>query len=375
MRRALLLVLAAMLLLSGCSMLETEYLSISDYSESYGETESEELYGAISSYSGLRSTINRMVQRHEDSGKLSFRDYVGDINNDIALAVQEIVSDTALGAYAVDYVAYDLNRIVSYYEAEIFINYKRSQEETESIITLSSESQLYKHLCSALAKLQPALTVRMTSVGLDDAQIRESCREIFLGEPLTAIMEPSVGVDIYPKNGFDRIIEISFDYSEDAQTLREMKSRLFERILELSSSANGISKLEIASALAQALADNCSPAEEGADAVCSTAYGAAVNGSADSRGMALGFMAMCVAKNIDCIVVEGQLDKEPHYWNIVTYAGMSRHIDLTSIGGDSPVIGLSDLEIPERYWWDTDKYPVCEDIRPAYSETEDGERA
>ena len=64
---------------------------------------------------------------------------------------------TALGAYAVDYISYDLDRIVAYYEAEVYVYYKRTAEELESIVSVDTGDGLYDAICSALSEMDTSL--------------------------------------------------------------------------------------------------------------------------------------------------------------------------------------------------------------------------
>lgn len=347
------LLAAALLLQSGCSMLSTEYYSVREYSEE-ATADTEELSGSISNYNALRRAITLMVQRHEESGKLTFSGYDGTVSDDIAVACWEVKSDSALGAYAVDYMSYDISLIVSYYEAEIFINYRRTAEQVASIQTVGGVSQLREAIHAAVRELSPTLTVKMNTAGLTTAEIQQMTSEIYYDNPLMTIIEPTVTASVYPESGLERIFELSFDYGRESEQLREMKEKLMTCVGGLSFPVFGTDKEELVLGLAEALRQNCRMLDHSRTTIDSTAYGAAVNGAADSEGAALAFMCLCMAKNIDCVVVEGRLDKEPHFWNIVTIGNVSRHIDVSQ-----EAMLFSDADILERYWWDTDDYPAC----------------
>ncbi len=357
---ALLLALAAILPQCGCSMLATEYYSVREYTEDM-TSEVEELSGSISNYSSLRRAISSMVQRHEESGKLTFSNYDGTVSDDIAVACWEVKSDTALGAYAVDYMSYDINRIVSYYEAEIFINYRRTQEQVDSIQAIGGVSQLQGAMYDAIRDLVPTLTVKINTAGLTPDEIQQMATDIYFENPLMTLIEPSVSVAVYPESGLEQIFEMSFDYGRDAETIRTMKEELRETVAQLATMVSGWGDIETVVGLAGMLPQHCRVLEQARtdSSIDSTAYGAIVNGTADSEGAAMAFMSLCIAKGIDCVVVEGRLDKEPHFWNIVTIDEVSHHIDISQMTDGAPVRLYSDSEILDRYWWDTDKYPVC----------------
>lgn len=355
------LLAALMLPQCGCSTLKTEYYTTKDYTEDMVASEVEVLSGSISSYNALRRAISLMVQRHEESGKLTFSNYDGTVSDDIAVACWEVKSDTALGAYAVDYMSYDINRIVSYYEAEIFINYRRTAEQVESIQTVGGVSQLQEAMHDAIRDLAPALTVRLNTAGLTQEEIQQMVSTIYRENPLMTLIEPSVAVAAYPESGLEKIFELSFDYGRDPELIRTMKEKLRESVAQLASRASGANSVETVYSIAEALFQSCRMVEQARtdSTIDSTAYGAVVNGTADSEGAAMAFMCLCIAKGIDCTVVEGRLDKETHFWNIVTIDGASRHIDVSQMTAGEPARLYRDSEILDRYWWDTDKYPMC----------------
>ena len=114
---AAILALVMALGLTGCaSIFDKSYFSSSEY-----VSEPRETYASgsveVSSYLELTLAINNLVSEHEDSLTIHFTAYEGDMQEDLAAACREVSTDTALGAYAVDYITYDLDRIVAYYAA------------------------------------------------------------------------------------------------------------------------------------------------------------------------------------------------------------------------------------------------------------------
>lgn len=347
---------AVLLFLFGCSLLPTEYLSVKDYTEDV-QTDSYELTGAIDNYSELKRALMGMVQRHEENGKLTFSNYDGTVSDDIAIACWEVKSETALGAYAVDYMSYEINRIVSYFEAEVFITYRRTQEQVDSIATLSTSYSLDEVLENTIRAFEPQLTVKLNSASLTAETIEQKVSAFFMASPIAVVTEPKLSVSVYPESGIERIFEISINYGHSAEELQQMKQELINAVVLRAAETSQHTMDDAAAQLARALAEDCELLPQGgSDELDSTAYGAVVNKRADSRGMALAYMALCIADGIDCVVVEGRLNKETHYWNIVTINGVSRHIDASA--GDIDL--RSDAEVLDRYWWDTDAYPVCQ---------------
>ena len=92
--------------LSGCaSVFDKVYVSVTTFPES---TTSPASGGAtaVRNYLDLKLAINSLVTAHAESGTLDFSNYnSAAISDDLAAATKEVSTETALGAYAVDYIS------------------------------------------------------------------------------------------------------------------------------------------------------------------------------------------------------------------------------------------------------------------------------
>ncbi len=306
MKRALaaILISAALLApLSGCaSIFDKEYVSVTDFPESTGSPISD---GArsVKNYLDLKLAINSLVSMHEESGTLDFSNYNGsNISDDLAAAAKEVSTETALGDYAVDYISYDLDRSVVYYEAEVYIYYRRTAEEVEAVVSESTVTGLRDAISEALNELQTELVVMVSAAGASEDEV---AGYVALAERVTAQGAP-------------------------------------HRALQA----------------ATVLMKTCLHDEE-AD---SSLWAALHEGRANSEGMAVAYKALCDAVGVECEVVTGRLDRAEHYWNIVTVDGESYHVDvsLAREQGFAGTFFISDAEMWGRYWWDNEDYPQCE---------------
>jgi hypothetical protein len=362
MRKKLLtLIIAAALMASasGCaSVFEKEYFSTTEYTDSEaspaiptdGATE-------VSSYFRLKLEISRLISAHSETGTLEFRNYGGDIYDDIAAACKDVGANTALGAYCVDYISYDVNRIVAYYEAEIYITYKRTAEETSQIITIPTADGLGECVADALDKLQEHLVVMVNAslVNADEAAgfVDAACRE----DPLLCANKPVVKVNVFTGGGLQKLFEFNIDYGADKNALLAERKVLTAAVGRIAADATAESEAYRAFQAASALIAACTlDADAG-----NTAYAAVINGAADSEGMAMAFRAVCAAAGITCLVVDGRLDSEQHYWNMIEADGSWYHVDISramSVGLAQTFL-LGDSLMWGRYWWDTEQYPAC----------------
>lgn len=88
-----------------------------------------------------------------------------------------------------DYISYDLDRLVSYYEAEVFIYYLHTAEELDAIVSTGTVSGLNDAISAALDEMSTGLVVMVNASGAGEAEVaglRDRgvfCRPALLCEP------------------------------------------------------------------------------------------------------------------------------------------------------------------------------------------------
>lgn len=378
-RRSLALVLAAMLLLSGCaSMLETNFLDVQPHAGST-TTEDDPSVPRAETYSALVEGIYSFVSQGSSRGTIHIANYVprdgSDLDQDLAAACDEIQNEDSLGAYSVDYIRYQTSYIVSYYEAELYISYRRTQGQVRGIRGVTGMSAVRDELESALTTFVPERVLRVSYFSRDEAYVRDLIEQLYYDNPLTAMGMPEVEVVIYPRreagesgSNYARIIEVLFHYRTEQDTLRRQSRVAADRLRRVRTELEEFAGEEAAQAALELLQaetvyrprDPTLPPENR-----DTVYAAMVEGEADSEGMALAYALYCRSVGVDCIVVSGTLDGLPHFWNIVTLPdGENRHVDTTvpfhsELAEEEPFL-LHDADMVERgYIWDRTQYPAC----------------
>ena len=375
LRRALLLLLTlALLLISGCGALfdETYYETALYEAPAAQEDPSDAAYDSIANYTALRRAIARMVSEHVESAQLQFTNYDGSIRQDISTACWEVKSSTALGAFAVDYISYDLSRIVSYYQAEVYITYKRTAAQTAALENIGTASALAERLDRALRAGETYLVLEIAAAPATADTVRDYVLDTWYADPLACPVLPEVEAGLYPESGVSRIAEITLNYGLEPQALAQRRQAVDEALAAMTAAVLPDPEEEQApmdtagqiEALCQYLADNCRTDSEAG----STVWDALVNGAADSQGVGMALLAGCQAAGIDCRIVYGRLDGEPHFWNIVTVDGAWYHVDVTAWTGEggNTLFLAGDEQLWGTYWWDTSQYPACPE---SYAET------
>lgn len=354
---ATILALAMALSLAGCaSIFDRSYFSSTAYDPPAGQTHYD---GAteVSTYLQLTLAINNLVSEHGDSLLLHFTNYSGNIEEDMASACREVSTGTALGAYAVDYISYDLDRIVAYYEAEVYVYYKRTAEELESIVSVDTGDGLYDAICSALSEMDTSLVAMVGASDVNEAAVLDYIDEAFFSNPLACVERPDAVVNVYTGSGFQRIVEIHLDYGATAGALSSQRGVIENSVERLLGSATSESAPYRALQCLTALTVECVYSEDAPG----TLWSALMTGQSNSEGMALAYKVLCDAAGIDCVIVEGRLDREEHYWCIITVDGASYHVDpsRTREMGYGSTFLVSDAQMWGSYWWDNEDYPEC----------------
>ncbi|MGM9607129.1 MAG: hypothetical protein ACI3XJ_06450 [Oscillospiraceae bacterium] len=350
MKKAILaLLLALVLTLTGCaSMLERHSISIAPY-EPVASSGSGPSSLRVENYQGLVNAVLYLVTEGEEHGVLNLYNYTAqDVEADLTRACLEVVQEDPLGAYAVDYIKHDYSLIVSYYEANIDITYRRTPEQVASIVSVTGSSAIRRELRKTLTSFSSEAVLRVSYFAEDEDYILDLVRQAYYDAPAAALGMPEVTISLYPATGHQRIVEINLTYPESPETLLRRSQELKELAPEL------VGESPTAESLYDTMRAGLT-VEEGTGH--SSAYDALVEGVADSEGAALAYQLLCDQAKVECVVVRGKLDGAPHFWNIVTEDGQEyRHVDLSA-----GLFAVTDAELTEQgtYEWDSAEYPAC----------------
>ena len=363
MRRFLAVCLAALTLLtlSGCgSLFEDEYYYETPYTGDISPRSDRAT--EVRNYNMLKTALTNMIVNHMETGELRFSNYNGSPTEDLAAACFEIKSAHPLGAYAVESLSYDVSYVVSYYMANIYVGYKRTAEELASIVYSSDTEDFDRCVQEAADQFAPALVIRCYDAGVDETYVHELLKRHYYDDPVTAVVEPGAEVTSYPAEGANRIFDIRFQYLLSAQRQKPMSLALLGKLEAAANTMTETLQPELALECAAFLSESCARGNPEA-LYADTAYGALVNGNANSKGYALAYRALCAALGIECTVVEGffgAMGGEPHFWNIIGLNGEHYHVDLSVFAADPAAAFLrSDDTLWGSYIWDTAACPAC----------------
>jgi len=351
-RRLLCAVLSLSLLLTGCaSLLERDYVSITPHNANL-TAEGDPSVLRAESYQELVNALIFFINLGTESGSIRLYLDAEDVEADVEAACLEVIQEDPLGAYAVEHIKYTIDSVVTYYEADIQITYRRTREQVASIVSATGTAAIRSELETALAAFAPERVLRISYFDRDEEYIRTLCREAYLATPATALDMPEVTVSIYPDQGRQRIVEIGLAYQLDGAELEHRRDALARTLQELTQPLSEKSEEAKLSELLGLLADTVNYDS----AAGSTAYHALVEGSSNSQGLALALAALCGSAELNSQVVSGEWNGLPHFWAVVQTQEGWRHLDPTENG----VFFATDNQAAEAgYSWHGQNIPSC----------------
>ena len=358
------------MLLGGCSvMLEKEYVVIEPHNEQYVEDDQSDVL-TVENYAGLKNAILSLVESGLEYGVIRTNNYDGDVTEDLADASYEVARNDPLGAFAIDYLTHDYNRIVSYYELHIYITYRRTREDIDSIVRIGGDSDLKENITRLLQSFGTKAIYRFSYY--DDRDYDQLVEELCAQDPTLEFGDPQIAVSLYPENGVQRIVELEVRYDEDEETLTKMREDLLGSVQHnvggIQPDATDVMK---AYRLYRRLVDytefdwdayeQLSEGNISHEGSTDTAYDALVGGKALSEGIAKAYYLLCKNLDIECMVVRGRNVGYDYCWNIIGINDEYYHVDCTAEIMDDSYQGylLTDKDMT-NYRWNDELYPACD---------------
>lgn len=208
MKRAVILLLALLMCLgtTGCSMMERSYTSVQPHSSSYYESEDKSVLRA-ETYQDLVNDLLVLVGEHAEEGRIWLYavEEMGDVQQVVDAACQEVQSETPIGAYAVEYMTYTIsenNR--NYIDLQLTINYRRSAEQMDRVVNVTGVTALRDLLTAAAENEAKDVVVQLANFYSDVAAIYAIVDEVAAAQEGEAAWQ----VQFYPDEERAGIVEI-----------------------------------------------------------------------------------------------------------------------------------------------------------------------
>ena len=224
MRRSLLTaLLAALLMLSlpGCgSLLERSYASVTPHTQFSDESVGTSTLGA-ETYQGLVSALLHLVEEGEETGAVRLYQYssvTGSAASDVDRACQEVTREDPIGAYAVEYIRYDVQQTAAYYQVDVDITYRVPPEELTQVISVTASTAVARELQDLLPHQPSKVIFRIGYFTQEDsaASLRQAVEEAYAAQTLPLPQLTDIQVNLYPENGQQRVAEILLTWADRA---------------------------------------------------------------------------------------------------------------------------------------------------------------
>lgn len=350
-KRMLMLLLAAALLLSGCAGQTKSYTYVTTHVEQSVSKDDPNTLRA-EGYQELVSGILHFVSTGASTGTIRLYQYTGDVERDLEEACQEVLKEDPLGCYALSGLEHSYSRIVSYYECTFRFQYRRDREELDQITAAGSWVALRQQLHTAMNEFQDAAAFRVF-FDVSEEEVREVITSYYEQMPEQALGRPEVYVNKFPQvRQSQQIVEVRFYYPETAaDSPREKSAQAASLAAELVKSLAADEAGLIA--LHGKLSQNMLLDENGSGSV----YDWLTNHSGSSEAAAMAVQLACKLLEIPSQLVVGTRDGRTHWWNVVCLEDIWYHFDVTELQEEE--ILRSDAQQEIRCSWDRASVPVC----------------
>ena len=217
---ALFVCLCSALQLCGCGFSNNEYLVIENYVPSTQEQSSEDGKVVVKNYAGLRSALLDMAYAGQSEGSIVFdSSYDGDTTEDMASACWTVRTQDALCAYCVENIAYELNKIVTINEANVYISYSDVTVKAEDISHMSFSSGAENVLKKSMLENSKRVVLLVEHSDYSAEDMAAVITGIYRENPTIVPTEPVANVNMYSGSGSQRLYEISINYGLTADEL------------------------------------------------------------------------------------------------------------------------------------------------------------
>lgn len=350
--RVLALILALSMLLSGCSLFDGYYVSVTPYRQQSDYSQSEAI--SAQNYYQLRMALQQLVDSGTQSSVIHIADYDPQTaESNLKDVINYVKNLYPIGAYAVENISYEIGTGSGKPAIALTITYNRSRGEIRRIRDVRNMEKASEVLGDALKNFNTVLAMKIEEYqNVDFIQLVEDYAE---AHPELVIEVPTVAVEVFG-NGASRVVELSFSYQTNRESLKQMKTQMqpiFDSAaLYVSGEAQDRQKF---SQLYSFLMERF---DYSLETSITPAYSLLCHGVGDSRAFARTYASMCRRAGLECKIVTGTRNGEPWTWNMVLDNGYYYHVDLlrsSALGGFKELVD-GDMA---GYVWDYSAYPQC----------------
>ncbi len=353
MKRSLfLLPLFLSLLLTGCSWMEGQQLSVTPHRQQRQTIQSDVV--TASDYLELLKALEDVVSAGREVAAIHMAEYPQEaIEHGIRRAVQHTLENDPIGSYAVEDILYEIGTSSGVPALSVTVVYRHNRSEIQRIRKAGDMARAESIVADALEDFEPSLVLLVDNYETRD--FTQFVRDYAETHPAVVMEIPQVTQGIYG-TGKDRVVELIFTYQTSRDSLPRMRAQI-QPVFDAASlyvSGDSADRLKFS----QLYAFLMERFDYKIETSLTPAYSLLRHGVGDSRAFATVYAAMCHSAGLECLVVTGTHAGEPRTWNIVLDDGQYFHVDLLRSNDAGSYREFTDGEMA-GYVWDYSAYPAC----------------
>ena len=301
----------------------------------------------------LQDVMEDLVSTGTSSAVINVTDFTsGPVKNAMAAVSDYICTGFPMGAWAVDELTYEIGPSGSVQAISVNITYHYSQAQMRRVRTVADMEAARAVIGQALSNCETEIVLLVQQYEKTDfaQMVSDHADE----NPNTVMETPQVIAGVYPDMGTNRVVELNFTYQTSRDSLRNMQNQVqpvFSAArLYVSGDGSDIQKFSQLYAFLMERFDYTF------ETSITPAYSLLCYGVGDSKAFATVYAAMCRRAELECLVITGTRDGEPHSWNMFCDNGRYYHLDLLQSAENGRFTVLTDDQM-EGYVWDYSAYP------------------
>lgn len=352
MHKMIALCLAVCLLLSGCAgLFDSSYVYQTPHQEESSKTEQDSVYAA--DYTQLCKALADFSESGTKAGIIFVPQYDQSlVETDMPRAIAETLEKNPIAAYAVETIQWELGTNSGLSAIAVDITFTHDKTELKKIQDVANLEAAKTSISKALDNCEASVVLYIEEYeSADFVQIVEDYAD---ANPNTVMETPQTAVNVYPKTGISRVVEVKFTYQNSRDALRTMQGQVSpvfrSAVLYVSGDAEDNRKF---SQLFSFLMERF---DYKLETSITPSYSLLSHGVGDVKAFAVVYAAMCRQAGLNCLVVTGTRAGEPWYWNLVEDNGVYYHVDLLQSSSNGVFTEKTDDGM-EGYVWDYSAYP------------------
>lgn len=366
MKRLFILCACLCLLLSGChTILDGNYLWTSPHQ--IQENPGDEDMLQATNYDELLTALAGMAENGTENGIIYISQYASShFEKEMKKAVKATLENNPIAAYAVDEILWEEGTSSGQKAVAVSISYLHNRTEIRKIQHVATTEQAEEKIFAALKNVASGLVLYLEDY--EHTDFLQSVEKYTLANPQYIMETPQITVNVYPRWGASRVIELKFAYQTPKDSLENMQRQvapIFSAArLYVTGDAEDYQKF---SQLYSFLTERF---EYKFETSVTPAYSLLRHGVGDSKAFSTVYAAMCQTAGLECQVVSGTHLGERWYWNLIYVNGNYYHLDLLMCSKAGFFQMRMDDEM-QGYVWDYSAYPATpEPAPPAPTEPE-----